>query len=58
MGNLAAFKSKISQAGDLSGINIELIKESSTHLEVSPEMLGKALNYIEELLEKKEQDDA
>ena len=56
MGNLAAFKSKIAQAGNLSGINIELIKESSSHLEVTPEMLAKSLDYIEELLEKKEQD--
>lgn len=50
MGNIAAFKSKIAQAGDLSGISLDLIRESSSVLEVEPERLGQALEYIESLI--------
>ena len=54
MGNIAAFKSKIAQAGDITGINLELIKEFSGHLEISPEMLEKSLDYIDSLLDGQE----
>jgi predicted phosphodiesterase len=51
MGNISAFKSKIAQAGDLSGISLDLIRESSGALEVDSELLNKSIEYIETLLD-------
>lgn len=50
IGNISEFKSKIAQAGDLSGINIDILREFSGSLEVDESMLDKALNYIDDII--------